>query len=379
MQSKNQTLVKIYKSYLTVVMLLLFSTFFNSVFANIVDNSKIAKVITPQNENNISGGVTLSLLEHTWGKAEDLLKTDVTSKLQNIKKLGFKTVRLPVAFDFFLQPNSTNFQPIIIDKIGEIYNTCNSLQLKLIISYHGGKIYYGSDNRWYERDRILWMWKQIQNKFRGMGYNQLYFEIYNEPSAERKAWKEDAIYLVNGLRQEDSQRYYIVGGTNYNNADELLDMGKLNDDKVLYTIHFYEPFIFTHQGAEWTKDKTYLTNIPYPYNKKKMPNLAKKAVGTQVEQDYAKYPAEGTKNFMLVRLRRIADECKKNNMTLICTEAGVINMADEKSRCLYLKDITDIFQELNIPLVLWDYDSSFSILQPGGKPIKGIKDWLKKQ
>jgi endoglucanase len=368
--------VKIDFKYIKLTVLFVILNFSSSLFANTVDKCKTTDNQYQQLPLKLGGGINLSLLEHTWENAADLLSTNLEPKLKQIKNIGFKTVRLPVAFDMFLQANSSNLQIQLIDKLGDTYNKCHSLGLNLIITYHYGKIYYGSTNRFFERDRILWMWKQIQNKFRGMGYNDIFFELYNEPTHERAAWKDDATFLVNGLRWEDKERIYIVGGTNYNNADELLDFGKLNDDKILYTIHFYEPFLFTHQGAEWAKDKTYITNIPYPYSKKKMPAIADQAKGTTVEQDYFKYPAEGTKDFIALRLRRIADECKKRDMQLICTELGVIDLANEKSRNQYLYDVTDIMQQLAIPVVLWDFDRNFAVIK-NGKPIKGIKNWLK--
>ena len=107
------------------------------------------------------------------------------------------------------------------------------------------------------------------------------------------------------IYNEDKNRIYIIGGTNYNSLDELMQFGKINDDRILYTFHFYEPYIFTHQGAEWTKDKTYITGFPYPYQKNKMPFLPSFAKGTFVERDYEKYSSEATKAYLSERFRNI--------------------------------------------------------------------------
>lgn len=218
--------MKIYFNYIKLTLLFGIFNFSSSLFANSVDKCKTMNNKYQKIPLQFGSGINLSLLEHTWENPADLLNTNIEIKLKQIKKIGFKTVRLPVAFDMFLQPNSSNLQIQLIDKLGDTYNKCSALGLNLIITYHYGKVYYGSTNRFSERDRILWMWKQIQNKFRGLGYNNVFFDLYNEPTEERSAWKDDAIFLVNGLRWEDKERIYIIGGTNYNNADELLDLGK---------------------------------------------------------------------------------------------------------------------------------------------------------
>jgi len=169
--------------------------------------------------------------------------------------------------------------------------------------------------------------------------------------------------LISYIRGEDTNRIYIIGGSNYNGLNDLMDMGKLSDEKLFYTFHFYEPYIFTHQGADWTSDKTYMKGFPYPYKRRKMPPMSKEAVGTSVEKDYNKYSFEGTRQYLNDRMNQIANFCAKNNMLLICTEAGVIDVADKESRSNYLQDVTNSMYQFHIPVTLWDYDRNFSIHQ----------------
>lgn len=352
--------------------------FFGDVFSHKVDKAHLSTMVNPQTIANVEKGINLSSLERNWLPVDSLLADDIETKLTRIRNDGFKCVRLPVAFDHFLPAGSSNLPIALLDKLGSAYNHCEKIGLSMIISYHYGKVYYGSDNRYSERDRVMWMWKQVQNKFRGMAYDKLFFELYNEPTEERNAWKEDVSYLVHGLRWEENQRYYIIGGTNYNNADELLDLGKIDDEKLFYTFHFYEPFIFTHQGAEWLKERVGVTGIPYPYSKEKMPSLPSEHTGSALEFDFYKYPAEGTKDFIRLRLTKFVNECTKKGMPLICTETGTINKADEASRSRYLEDVTQILSQLNVPMTLWDYDQNFSVLSSDQTPLKPVKLWLEK-
>jgi endoglucanase len=327
-------------------------------------------------KRDLGGGVTISLYEHYWDKSDDLLKDDINAKLENIAKSGFKTVRLPISFDIFLQPNSSNLQTGLLVKLKSIYHICAENKLNLIITYFYGKLDNTNINS--EIDRISWMWKQIQRSFSGEGYANLFFELYNEPVIDNFHWKNFITTLVQYLRYEDANRIYIIGGTNYNSLDELKELGKLPDEKLFYTFHFYEPFIFTHQGAQWTDNKTYLTGLPYPYYKNKMPLLTPEAKGTSVEINYNKYPHEATTAYITERFRNIAEFCKKNNMPLICTETGVITLADKSSRKNYLTTVTGILSGMGIQTVLWDYDQKFSIKKDNDKILGYLKPWLKK-
>ncbi len=369
----NQYSVKVYNYSIKPLFLSIFCLLTISLFANNVDkSSKKEKKIKKQ----LNGGVNLSLLEHYWDNPNDLLKTNIVLKLNEIKSAGFSSVRVPVAFDMFLRGGSTNLRTDLIDKLGEAYNTCHDLDMRMIITYHYGKL--TNENGYSERDKILWIWKQIQNKFLGMGYDDLFFELYNEPTIDRNYWKRDITYIVNGLRYEDKNRYYIVGGTNYNNVDELLELGKLDDDKIFYTFHFYDPYIFTHQGAQWTKEKSYITGLPYPYKRRKMPKMPPEARGTLVETNFLQYPNEANKDFIYNRLRLIAYNCKKKNMPLICTETGVINLVPENYRSNYLEDITSILYKLDIPTHLWDYDQTFTVTETPGVAMRCLRSWIRK-
>ncbi|MFL9482596.1 glycoside hydrolase family 5 protein [Chitinophagaceae bacterium LWZ2-11] len=327
-------------------------------------------------KNNLYAGVNLSLYEHYWEKPDTLLQGNITSKLQEIRDAGFTCVRLPVAFDLFLQHGTYVLRPELIQKLKDAYATCTKLDLSLIITYHYGKL--DDNNGFEEREKIISIWKQVQNVFKDQGGNDLLFDLYNEPTVNRNNWKRDISYIAKSLRTEDANRYYVIGGTNYNSIDELMEMGKLDVDKILYEFHFYEPFIFTHQGADWTEGKTNITNLPYPYKSKEMPKLSKTAKGTVTEDDYDRYPTEATRQYVRYRLKSVVRFCKRRKMPVICTETGAINIADDTYRENYFADITSTLYDLNVPTIFWDYDQKFSLnAKSSGKLLKSIRDWLK--
>lgn len=361
--------IKVSRILILITFIFLLTQFTFCVNKRILSISEVNKTF--------GGGVNLSLLEHTWEPPDTLLKTDINIKLNQIAQLGFTTVRLPIAFDMFTYKNSSTLMPEILSKLKDIYFTCYNLKLKLIVSYHYGVL---TDNDITDNkiNHISWIWKQVQQYLKGHGYDYLFFELYNEPIIENEKWKETCEKLINYIRYEDENRIYIVGGSNYNGLNDLITLGKLNDKKLIYTFHFYEPYIFTHQGADWTNSKTYMKGFPYPYKRKKMPPMSKEAKGTSVEKDYDKYYFEARKGFIQDRFYQIAEYCNKNNMPLICTETGVIQFADKVSRSNYLKDVTTSALKSKVPLILWDFDQNFSIKEDSVHLIKPLISWLEK-
>ena len=353
---------------LVFTMLLTFVSFFLPVFAtNRTDINKI--------KADLSKGVNISFLERYWIAPDLQFQTSLEPTLKEIAKAGFKTIRLPVAFDHFMPDNYAALDNGILRKLQLIYTTCVALDMKLIVVYHYGKL--TNENIYSENDRIIRIWKQVIKSMQDDSADRLFFELYNEPTTDMDVWKSSATTLVRELRKEDANRIFIIGGANYNGINELLHMGKLDvdDGKILYTFHFYEPYIFSHQGADWTPEKTFITGFPYPYKARKMPRLYNAPPTSQLYKDYFRYPKEATYEYLYERIKTISEDAERLNLPLICTETGVIKFADKKSRAAYLRDITSIMKQFNIPVILWDYDDQFAV-KKGNSIIQSLRSWL---
>lgn len=344
-------------------------TLFSAFHANAQSNTEIVR-------RSLNKGVNLSFLEHYWSDPIHLYQKEVDDKLEDIARKGFLAVRLPVAFDHFTTDGNTQLTEEILRKLHLIYAKCLQQNLKLVLVYHYGRL--RNDNLYSENDRIIRLWKQVIQSLRAYPTNQLVYELYNEPTTDMDVWKSAANTLVRELRKEDPDRIFIIGGANYNGINELLTMGKLavDDGKILYTFHFYEPYIFTHQGADWTPEKTYITGFPYPFEQNKMPKAPDQNDFSELAKDYRRYYKEATYDYLFNRIKQISELAKRQNLPLICTETGVINFADTDSKSNYLRDITKIMNEMDIPVFLWDYDDKFSIIQHK-KIIRSLKKWLR--
>ena len=79
------------------------------------------------------------------------------------------------------------------------------------------------------------------------------FEILNEPSLKLTTarWSDEVPTLLAAVRETNPTRAVLVGPGNWNQIQELPDLKLPPDPDLILTVHTYEPFEFTHQGATW--------------------------------------------------------------------------------------------------------------------------------
>ena len=103
------------------------------------------------------------------------------------------------------------------------------------------------------QEAFIRVWQKIALRYRG---NQAIwvFDLLNEPAqysvpqAPLKEWKTLASEAIAAIRAIDPERTISVGPA-YGDAKKLAAFGTLPFDNLVYTIHFYKPFRFLHQGV----------------------------------------------------------------------------------------------------------------------------------
>ena len=101
--------------------------------------------------------------------------------------------------------------------------------------------------------RFLAMWTQIAEHFRAAPA-ALAFELYNEPHGRlAPRWNDLMSRALRVVRRTNPQRVVVVGPTQWNSARGLVDFAMPPDANLVLTVHHYDPFTFTHQGAPWIR------------------------------------------------------------------------------------------------------------------------------
>ena len=313
---------------------------------------------------SLDKGMNISWLEQTWNPNALTSNPVTNADFKFLKKLGFKSIRLPVAFEYYAGKGVSIAK--VLKRVDQVLAYCKQNGLKLVIDYHYGKL--NDSNYANETQIIIKTWNILTYRYLSVPANQLFFEIYNEPPPMNpQLWKDAAYNIVSAIRKVDSKRTLLVGASNYNSIYELSRMVRLADENIIYTYHFYEPFLFTHQGAAWVGNQVATTGVPFPYNVEKFPAINPKAKGTWGETNYNQYKNDGNEQSVKDKLQIVKNWSGTYYVPVLCSEYGVYNQfADTESRCHYIKTVRQTLKQLQMPGMLWEYNGNFSIFK--GKP-----------
>jgi endoglucanase len=323
---------------------------------------------------SLNNGVSVSWFEQTWNKNVLSQKPLTTTDFKLFKKLGFKSLRLPVAFEYFTDAGIPPEK--VFAQIDEVLKQCKLYEIKLIIDYHYGKL--NDSNYLTETQKAIAIWLKLTKRYGNESPDNLFFELYNEPPhMNPKVWKDAVYNIVTAIRGADKKRTLIVGASNFNSIYELSRMERLADENIIYTFHFYEPFFFTHQGADWVGDQVATTGVPFPYNAKTYPPINPKVIGTWGENNYYQYKNDGNEQSVHDKLQIVKNWSNKYGVPVLCGEYGVFNKyTDADSRCRYIKAVRKNLKAMNMPGILWDYNTNFSIFK-GAPDINNLSDCMK--
>ena len=169
------------------------------------------------------------------------------------KAAGFDHVRLPVSWAYHADATAPyTIDSLFIERVDWCIEQLLQRELKIIVNFQ----YYGEFNQQpaVEKARFLGIWRQIAERYANQP-NQLLFEPFNEPhgvfNEDPQLWNDIIPEYLTVIRETNPNRKVIVGPTHWNSAAKLPSLELPEDPNLIVTIHHYDPFDFTHQGAFW--------------------------------------------------------------------------------------------------------------------------------
>ena len=182
-----------------------------------------------------------------------------------IAAAGFKSVRIPVRWSNHAAATAdATIDPAFAARIDYAIDGFLARGLTVVINMHHYRQLDGDTLDANEtavsasvvKVRFLSLWKQIAQRYKDRS-DKLVFELYNEPHGDQQStWNDLAARGLNVVRQSNPKRVVVIGPVTWNSASSLAQLSLPNDDNLIVTVHNYNPFQFTHQGASWVGGST---------------------------------------------------------------------------------------------------------------------------
>jgi len=286
-----------------------------------------------------------------------------------IKSLGCDVVRLPINLHYMTNgaPDYT-IDPLFFDFMDQIVDWAEELQIHLLLDNHSFDPNVNTDPT--VEGILLKVWPQMAAHYKNRS-NYIYYEILNEPHGiTTSLWCQIQQKVINAIRAVDAKHTIVVGPSGYNSYNELKNMPVYTDQNLIYTFHFYDPFMFTHQGATWTDNMQDLANIPFPYNAARMPATPASAKGTWVESSLNNYKNDGTVAKVKQWLDIAVSFKTSRNVKLFCGEFGVyIPNSPHADRVYWYDVVRKYLEEKGIAWTIWDYQGGFGLFEKGSNQL----------
>jgi len=282
----------------------------------------------------------------------------------DVKSLGADVIRLPVQLHSMTQgePHYT-IDPLLFKFLDIAVDWAEKYEIYIIIDNHSYDPVLGLRD---DIDKILVpVWTQVARRYKDRG-DYIVYEVLNEPhgiSDER--WGEVQGMAVQAIRSVDQRHAIIVGGTDFNSIEKLYALPEYSDPNLIYTFHFYDPFLFTHQGASWGGPPllTPLAGVPFPADRGRMPEIPAEFTGTWVEDSLKySYVNDAAYSTLSGTLDTAVAFSRKRNVPVFCGEFGVLmNNSHPEDRVKWYAFVADALGKRNISRTSWDYYGGFGV------------------
>lgn len=291
----------------------------------------------------------------------------ITEKdIETIATWGLDHVRLPVDYEVIEKTeNEAAFAGF--KYIDDCIRWCSDKGLNVIIDLHKTPGFSFDDlesNSLFDDPalqlRFINLWKAISARY-AQYKDTVAFELLNEiVEKDSTRWNALARRTITEIRQHAPETKIVIGGIQWNSVHTLALLDQPLDENIVYNFHFYEPFLFTHQKAEWVAQMPE-SSMEYPGD-----IAVYRRTSEEIKSFGSGLYAEGVDKMgpeyissMIESAIKVAEE---RNVSLYCGEYGVIDHAAPQSIVNWYKDIHSIFDKYNIGRAAWTYKSmSFGI------------------
>jgi endoglucanase len=303
----------------------------------------------------------------TWNTAQDIAL---------IKAMGFDHVRLSVNPQPMFRRGQADQIPA--DYLGYLDAAVKMILehgLAVIIDVHPESDFkqkLASDDGFVEQFEDYW--RALARHYSGLNPELVFFEVLNEPEFhDRFRWEGVQTKVAVAIREGAPQHTIIVAGAYWSSENELLFFDPLRDSNVIYNFHFYDPHIFTHQGATWSTNYVhYLKELPYPSTPENV-QAAAELIPDPVNRLQAIHYGLDRWNAARMdgEIGQVAAWATRWNVPVTCNEFGVYRKtSNPQDRAAWISDVRTTLEKYGIGWTMWDYSGGFGVVtKENGKAV----------
>lgn len=277
---------------------------------------------------------------------------------------SLKMDHIRLGFDqIVVEEKPYTYREDIFQLIDNFVGWCEKYHLNVVLNLHkaiGNYADISEDVQLLDNDelqkRFIGLWVAFEHRY--ANHPQVAFELLNEVrDVNPELWNNLAERTLKAIRAINPTRKIIIGSTCWNSPDKLKYLKVYDDDNVIYTFHFYEPFEFTHQqGVLQAAPLYYNRKLSYPSDatpyreyKRFVYNEKQPYKGFErIDKEWMRHALQGAFDFMQQHPGKI----------LWAGEFGTIRHIKMEYRENWMADLISLLQENNIPYCVWNYLST---------------------
>jgi endoglucanase len=293
---------------------------------------------------------------------------------------GFDHIRLPVAWSLYAGP-APDFiiSPDLFARADAMVANALNHGLGIILDMHHFDAFMTQPSA--NLNEFYALWRQVAAHYAAAPSTVL-FELLNEPNGNATTAVMNTVYAeaIQEIRVTNPDRTIIVGPGNYDSAADLSQLTlPANDNNLIATIHCYDPYYFTHQGAEWAYPDTKTTGVlfpgPPPAPLQPDPSITHSWVLAWFAQ-YNTTPTSANPSSpaafqpILLQAKNWADA---HGRPVRVGEFGCYDKADPDSRIGFYRAIREKMDALGLGWTMWDWKAGFHYEANGAPEPPGMR------
>ncbi|MDR2579079.1 MAG: glycoside hydrolase family 5 protein [Chitinispirillales bacterium] len=285
-----------------------------------------------------------------------------------VKSWGFDHVRVPVDSYLFFDDDENVIENRIthLDR-GVALSAENGLKFVLDLHECPGhdfadatespvqKLFSGDDTYIKKTEKI---WACLAERYGASSH--VIFETLNEPVAPTaEIWNTVKDRLCREIRRHAPKSAIITGSNMWNWPATYSELTPVDDDNVIYSVHFYEPLLFTHQFAPWISEPEIKFARGYPSN-----------YGRGFTRKYGLLLSAGVwdRDRIIEEFKPVNEFREKWGVQVICNEFGVYTPVEIEAQLRWYHDVLSVLKKMDIGYTYWNYKNlDFGIISIGEK------------